>query len=833
MAQPPSELDLDLPEQPPETPEMDPGAASTTGVAVSEPAPETRAKPEYVYDILTHLALHGRETLTDELLFSFAIRHEIPMAEQVIPIRDGDVRPLGEVLAMEAPPPRAADAVSALFAEGYAARLAPLDISERRNLTLRLMATLPGVESIGPYVLTDHVDVVCDGEDALRFWQIYVDRISAELNRRAPPEVEPTASPWLLGRLLDHHHRPTIEQLGLPWPALAVHVSRIAEAGRRRWRLVHHLVESCHDLRVLYYLCRAPAMVETTEIVPVFLSRGSSKLVSCALFTLCVYRSSASLVDRALYELGQRPFRDIAPRIVEIYGQIGLADHPGSALRRLARGLIDLCKEHLRHSSIEPLIDAVANDARSFRQCCFFVDLMDEGEDAIERGRAIRLLRRVLFSFFQSFTPSGLDHAYNDEVWKQVVERALQRLVELESPDLEERLLSFGLGLDEQARRWIKGADDAARARWSKLTGRFVGTYAEVLRGVCAALYAVAETREAGLRFYGILLQVFGAHERIAVGSGRFGMAEYMAAGRSTSPDVMDAMIDEDTGVGGADSKALAVTIAEAEALFWPPEPLRTLGSGADTADLAPPLPLRVGAPPALLRDRPSRDAPARAPVRLATRSSGVLASVLRVYTGLELLVGLVRGAMRLAGIRRAHELVLTDREMLVTTQWTLWGRVIRSVQWGHAVDDLVDLRVVRQMRLFYLAVGLGALIAGGVVGGHLIFAGLRAVEVRLLGLGGGVLCLGVVIDALMTRLATLHRRMLHVELRFCQQPRRLRFLADVAHITPVLNAFMTIQSERNADDEMSWTRRKINWAELDTDALERGPGNDHSPEAA
>ena len=762
-----------------------------------------RAVAAAVYDVLCHLALHGRETLTSDLVASFAMRHDASMSELRVPGPSGAPVALFELLSSPTLPAQAAHTVGALFAQGFADRLRPLDATERRHLTVRLVGLLPGVEAAGPFIITDYIDEVCREEDALRFWQVYVDRLAAEINRRLPVETKPPGSTWVLDRLLDLDDGRWTPSRSAAWPVLALHAHRVLTATRHRWRFVRHLLESCHDLRLLAFLCRSPALVEDVGVIADLIARGNAKLVSCAIYALNAHPQAGPAVDESLSQLSRRTFADAAPRMLEIDAQIRLIRRPGAALVRLARGVVQLCRAHLEHNTVEPLIEALANDARALRQCAFFVDLLD-GPAGIERARAVKLAQRVLFAWFQSFTPSGVEHPLNDDTWRGAIQRAIAHLLRLESEATLRRLEAFGHGLDEFARRFD---DDGGGER----TARFAAIWAEAVRGVARILYARPQSRDLALQLYGILLRVFRTHERTAFGGGRFGVAEYLLPGMF--PDGLPGEGKEaDRLVADA-----ARTIAEIEAGLWPELPDANSPGGAGPAGVTlaaaslvdvsaafDRTAIAAGTPP-LLHHRPSREAPSRASARRVRRSAGLVASLFRLYSGLDVIIELGIAIGRLFSVRRHHEIVLTDRELMTLDRWTIFGRPLRESKWGHALDDLVGMRVVRQMRWTYIAFGFVALLLAAFAGGHTLFTGLRTADPSLMVTGGAVCAFGVVVDIVLNRLAERHRRSLHVEFEFRLRPRFVRVEGEVIALAPLLDAFMTLRADRADADFSSW----------------------------
>jgi hypothetical protein len=785
----------------------------------------SRQLGELVFDLLTYLALNPQTTVDGELISSFSDRYELPDGALEIRLASGHGAPLLDVLRGAIASREVIDAVNALFTTGYDSKLTALDVVERRNFTVRVVGMLPGVERVGPFLITDFLDAVCAEDDALRFWQIYVDRVAVEINKRAPADPLGPHEPWLLTALLKIHREGPGTPRDQAWVSLTRYVNRVLQAHRHRWRFIRSLAEGCQDVQMLNYLCTAPAMTEDPELLPLFLTRGNGKLVSCAVYALYLFPESEGAVDDALERLRERPLAETASRLLELYGQAHVPEHPGPALRKLARGIIDLVAEGIQQSPPDVPANAVARDARALRQGLLLVDAQ-EAIAATDPARAARMLERVLFTFFQSFTPTGVDHPLNDSMWRHAVQRALVSLINGGAADARERLEAFGLGIGQLVHKWVEGDDARAEAYRARLASRFLTVFADTLLGVCRELHADEARREAAIACYATLVRVFRANDRIAYGSGRFGAIEYVVP--SLFPDLAPGV----QGPSGPDGDPPAERVYEAAAMvarieagLWPQTNDRTLrlapagrtglattgGPLARVAEGALQPAGEPGAPP-LLRTRPTRETPLRAPAALVSRGGGVLSNIIRTYLGADVIRMVGHGIGRVFGIRRGGELRITDRELVMYAETRMGNQILTQKSLSHPLDELTAVRTVQQLRAFYHAVGLTGLVAGGVTGGHLIFVGLRAAEMSLAAVGGGILLAGFLMDAAMSHVAERNRRSVALELRFRGKPSRLRVLLDEHRGAAILDAFMTADAERREAEQLD------EWAALERD---------------
>lgn len=753
-----------------------------------------------VFDLLVHLALNPDTEVDSTLVESFARRHRLGLEETRLAVADDRSQPLLDCLA--APDdPAAVDAINAYFSRGFAEKLGPLRAADRKAFAVRVVGLLPGIERVGPYALTDFLDDVCSEDDALRFWQAYVQRVGAEVSKRTRrPPGPPT--PWVMSSLLDLHvGKDEAPAPSRAWLALKRHVGRVLETDRHRWRFIRTLAESCDEPRMLHYICTSPAMVEDTELLHVFLTRGDSRLVSCALFVLQINGDLDAVVGRLLEYLRTRPLPEIGERLVEIYAQIHLPARPSGNLRRLALGIRSLTGQRVIDGAVDSLMHAVRGDARALRQCLLLADLGDD-PSVVSTAQGKRLIERVITTFYQAFTPSGITHPLHDSVFRGAVRRSIRTLTVAELPRLRDRLENFGLELEEHVERWCR--DDTPEAARRTLLVRFAAVYAEVVCGAARALYAAPTTRDAGRLLYQSLIRVYLEHRDALDGVAAFGAVEHALP--TLFPDMLR-QSPEDVTLGQLIDAAH--TIAEIE---------RAYGAGEDGVEALGPLEddAPVGISPLIAR-KPDRDKPLTAPVRILARRPTGVGSVLRAYLGLDLLSFLRERAMGLLGMRREGELQLTDRELIITSRRTMGGRVVERTGDSHALEDLLAVHVRQRIRLFYVVLGLMGLVAGGLLGGHLLFVGLRGSDTTTTLFGAGLIALGVVFDAALSRIAEARRRAVILELECRSRPRHFTLELETDRGSEILDAFMANDAERRELKLLeTWSEMDVRWEPLD-----------------
>lgn len=680
------------------------------------------------------------------------------------------------------------EAVSALLAEGLRLRLVGLEADARRAALRTIIKLLPGIERLGPFVLSDYVDVALADEDAALFWQIYVDRVAAEVKRRTQG-VDAPREPWMLLALLRVHR--SGPSSGKPaWAGLRLHVNRALRAARHRWRFIRQLAEDTVDVDLLHFLCVSSAMVDDPEALAAFFERGDAKLISCAIFALHVRGELAVTASRIVADLEARPLPEVGARLVEIYAQLHLFDALTPALTVLADGVRRIVQTQVAQGTrVDALLEAVADDPRALRHCLLLADAAPP-DDAAASAQLDPLLDRVVGTWFQAFTPGGIAHPFNDAVFRDAVRRALQRRLQVEAQST--RLIALGAELGSLARRW---GDSPAAAR--QHLHRFIWAYAQLVLPLAGAAATRPETQAAATALYKVLIELYVRHPS-ARGSGWLGAVESVMPAMFT--DLVEGLEDADRLA----EAALLVAQVEAE--------LR--GASVET--------LAVGADDQL--DRPT----VRAPVRVIARAEAPAATMIATLTGWAALRHLGRRIRQGLGWRSDGEAIVTGDSVLITAQTRRRAEGIERINERISLDALATISVRRPLRAFHLVAGASVLVGTAAYGGQLAYVGLRAAESGLAVLGLGVIGAGLVFDAAAQHLARRAQRIVQVVLT--AEGRHLVVEVDTEDGAPLLDALMAADARRR---ELalyaSLTAKDIAWDGEAPTAAGEGPSADDS----
>ena len=107
-----------------------------------------------------------------EVVDSYLWRYELDDAKTFVQLRDGRrLRLIG--LLEERHVVSSVDMVNALLCNGFAKKLRALPPSDRAAYCQRIVGLLPALERVGPYVLTDFMDLSLSSDDALLLGALY------------------------------------------------------------------------------------------------------------------------------------------------------------------------------------------------------------------------------------------------------------------------------------------------------------------------------------------------------------------------------------------------------------------------------------------------------------------------------------------------------------------------------------------------------------------------------------------------------------------------------------------------------------------------------------
>jgi hypothetical protein len=183
----------------------------------------------YLFDSFTRLASSNKTQLDAS---SLNILHEQlkhlhePPAKISISLPSGTILSLEQALLILAPPPGTHDVINALFAIGLQQYLENKQASEKQNIISRVIKLMPGIERLGPFLLSDFIDYACNAEDADRFWRAYVEKVASELEKRTADSDIPVDT-WTLSSLLKLHDLGTSALAGKKLEVLKRHLERV------------------------------------------------------------------------------------------------------------------------------------------------------------------------------------------------------------------------------------------------------------------------------------------------------------------------------------------------------------------------------------------------------------------------------------------------------------------------------------------------------------------------------------------------------------------------------------------------------------------------------
>ncbi len=762
----------------------------------------------FVFDLLIRLAQHNHSFIDRSLIQRLSDqleRFEQPISEVNIPLIEGMVLTLEQALTLGAPPPSTHDIINALFARGYHIYLDSKTGEERKEFALKVIKQLPAIERLGPFRLSDYVDYACSSDESLRFWQLYVERVSAEVDRRTA-QTEREVYTWTLSALLKIHDLGPNALLGKRWEVLRRHIERIMQSRQeeRRWRYLRLLIESCRDHRALYFILSSPAVIEDQGIPFIFMTKGNRKLQSCALFLLHTTKVHRSQIHKVLEYFEDRSLPEIGERVVELYAQTQLFSRPSPVIEVLAEALISIVAHKIKDEPVDSLLNAVTNDAHAFRQSLFLAEVIPT-DRAKNTAVHVQLLERVLQSFFHTFTPSGVRHPLNDQVYQRGVIRAIVELMRDQDAEHAAHLKSFGQTLNKAAQRWIRGDSEEEVAKRSLLLSYFIGLYIHVLRQAARHLYQKYETRKKAHELYKVMINLYLSEPKACSDSGsyeaflpvlstffpEFTSSDYIEAPSETrvteAAELLAKVEDERAqtdsfrgllGEWQERNRGRELVESEDENKETDEEDLEDLKLEVETKGHVPII----------------TTAPVRAPVRVYKSGRAPSLDVLQTYLGLSTARFYIKKLLAWLGLVPYGELSLVGEQIALSEKYEKNSKKIANHDLRFHISQISGVSVELPLKSFYYMFGLFALITLCFAGGHFLFAGVRGSEAELGLLGISLIAIGFAIDSAMHALREIGSKevLLKLERHNNERPIILGVNQDNHKCQALLNAFMS-----------------------------------------
>ncbi len=766
----------------------------------------------YLFDSFTRLASSNKTQLDPASLnvLHEQLKHlnQTP-ANVSIKLMNGVVLSLEQALTLLAPPVGTHDVINALFAIGLQQYLENKQASEKQNVITRVIKLMPGIERLGPFLLSDYIDYACNAEDSDRFWKAYVEKVASELEKRTADVDMPTDT-WTLSSLLKLHDLGTSALAGKKLEVLKKHLERILQSRRVEWhwRFLKQLSEVCQDPKMLYFIFNSPAVIEGPEIALHFITKCSSKLISCGLFILQISKAKKMLVREILRFFDESNIDENGERLVEVYAQIQLMAHPSKMIQALKNGILELLKDKIQDQPIDVLLNSIKNDAKTFRQVLLLVDLVPS-ERKVTNSKQLELLERVLQSFFHAFTPSGVKHVLNDHIYRDGVARSIVEQIRIPQQTVSNTLSSFAENLNYTAQRWIPDDNDLPKRHL--LLSLFIGIFANTIRLAAAPLYHNEELRPKGLLLYKILVDLYLSNPIASAESS--GYANLNPLMSSLYPELITEEYIDPPSPERIEQAVFLMAEIEAEqydldeidgdlferrksevveeeipviSIQKEPTPLPVATSGG--------LDLNFG----LLDDTQEISTKAA----LADAYPTATQSAIKAYLGVYLFAFLTRKLLNSIGIYKEGLLSFSQKAISFTENHKKADEVLASTQMKFHPSQLSAIKIYQPFKTFYFVLGICGMIFLGFIGGHLIFTALRGSELVLGLIGFVLLLLALAFDASMNALYRLGNHKILVELYQQNQEKPLAVYLDKKSLSAqrMIDALLNAESQRKEE---------------------------------
>jgi len=785
--------------------------------------PQGERAADFVFDLLTRLANKGRLDVASISTFHSKSQHlEVPPSELEISLPDGITLSLEQCLTFGAPPPSTHEVLSALLGFGlnrYLKRKAP---EERRAVIKRVVKLLPGVERLGPFVLTDFVDYCCETQEATMFWQLYVDHVAKVIDQRTSKSAEEDEPPvWTLSALIELERNAPNALMGRRWELVRRHINRIIQCPQPawRWRFARVLIEKCHDQRLLYYIVTSPALIEDEQVLFKFLTRCHSKHISSALFMLQVGPASRDFIDELLQYFDAQGLLDMGERVLDIYTQIQLIERPSRTIALLKEALLGIITHKLESEPVDILLGWVKNNANAFRQCRLLIDLVALDRSTL-RPRDHQLLERVLQSFFHAFTPLGVRHPLNNIEYHDCVISAIVGLMRDEQSGHAATIQSFSQSLPAEAQRWLPDEEDEPKRRL--LLTYFMGLLAQVLRRAARRLYASGATRERAIELYLMMIELFCRHPQEGTESGAYG--SLLTLVQSLYPELLSQEYMEPPAPERLRELAELFALVEEELLSasyldslldqW-----RDRNRGRELVEAVEEPEPEVSAPSTPHLETGERVAHAeinvnvprtlKAPVVIIPRRQSDSGGTLRAFLGLDLFAYLGQQILRLVGVKRLGDLIATPENIVIRQHHQgKEGETLAQREVTFPYSQVAELSISQPLMRFHYTLGFLTLCSSTLLGGYLLFAGLRGAEHSLTFISLFLFAFGILFDLAAHKRAQVASRRVIVEVSRVGKSKSIAVALDRSTEAgqAMINALTSREALKNeADFQQDW----------------------------
>jgi len=595
-----------------------------------------------------------------------------------------------------------------LFAEGYHARCAEKDPADRRAFHVAAAPLIRSLEDhTGKPIWTAVARTAPDGEAG---W--IHEAAAADLARRGKSPLRvPVRFPWLLSALDPLAETRSLSLL--PGPDVASRIDALLADPAHRLEVVRRIAAEAGDARLLRSLCASPRFFGADQLCARLLAEGDSAQISCALFALCNNPGPAPDVADALAgALVERPFVEVARRCVEIYAQASLFSAVPADISQAVLDLVALAAEEGElGDGGEVLLAAVEADGRVFRHL-FLPAAVADAVEASSPDLAASLRRGVFERFIGTFTPVGVTHPLNDEAFGDRIGAVLASRAQTD-PDSVADLLAVGGALGDLAVHLRPEAPGS-------LETLFHASYARAILAAARRGWSQQPGGRTALLLYGTMGRLASGPACRLLGSGLLGALEHhVEPGRADA--IVPSLLLE---VGRLEARESAPSVPAVSRHRTDPQ-LRAVSVPA-----GPPEPEDFKVPAAAVGT-------ARTPWM----------ALLRLYTGIEILIRVLALPLRALGLHRDGQLEIDGDNVRFRESVRLGAMTLRHQETELGIEEFVSVRAEPSPATIYRLTGWGILVSFASIGMMLFFDGLRTQRLSLALAGGGVGLLGLLVD--------------------------------------------------------------------------------------
>ena len=792
--------------------------------------PEVESLATGTYQILYHQAVKNKREISADWIKSVLESHELNYEIFAAAVK-------GSLVTSLCSSQRSREMVlllNALFAFGYQLQTHELDEEELQKFNISLIPIIDWIEYFLDFTFFDYLDEVVSDTTGQQFWLSWTNSLIDDANAlNKHPEKLPDDLKWWLRQLASEKECSVSES---KWIVLNNRLNRILCSQRNRARLIPLLSEACSNRDLLCALGNSPSLFEDdVTYIELLLSWEQAKAEATGLYALLMQGQRGVLyLEAALKKLREEYTHDDFDSKVARWFRALTNKDLIPATSPLLRLLIKEAVEQHEPSVIEQQL------ARNRVDCYFFVvkTAMAHEFDRSDPEKAQKLRAEIIEDLLGRNNPGKLFQALvQDSELSWLVEAVVDYSAGGQGNDSAELFFDLAFSLDTGAAQFSAGedADNKPASGDEIFSKKCLPGFVALLREIARHLNNRDGLDKVAIIYYKIILMLYLKHNRHIhafksfpalghvipmhyrellswePGEGDIKAFKKWEAHHSHRFNAASEYLNE------LDRNSAVLTNLEYRqgenrpywhldrenpemakqgmALEPPANPAATEAAQSaqeDTEQLAgaegrpSPSSGKTAGENALFGNNTGITLDGISARRLHSR----ILELVRLFLGLEFLLWLFNGSIKLLGMKRKGKLAISSELMTYSGETQFMGKVIRSRDYEFTMKSIASIKKLSSLKSLYLILGLLVLISTSFFGVSVLFDGIDLGDHLIILFGAGCILAGLLIDAFCYSLFSRNRKRISILLYFTGNEPPLRFQVDSSQADTFLDFY-------------------------------------------